>query len=254
MNYEVVTTCHNKGWQQYGRRMVTSFLLHWPSEVKLTLYAEGFEPEIDSQRCEVRELPKWQADFKARHASDKSHNGHRNGSVYSILFDAVRFSHKVAAVVDAAEHSQADVLIWVDADVFTHSKVSVSFLDSLAPTVTPIAWLHRTHKYPECGFVMYNLQLDSARRLLHAFREEYESDRVFKLPEWDDSNVLNRLVQRLGIQWSSLSGRYSNTGHPFINGPLGSVMDHLKGNRKNEGRSRRHDLRLRRPEPYWRAR
>ena len=253
-NYEVVTTCSHKGWQQYGRRMVKSFHFYWPTDVKLTLYAEGFKPDV-GLRTEVRELPQWHADFKARHIDNKNHNGHHGANgMYSILYDAVRFSHKVAAVTDAAERSQAEVLIWIDADVYTHSKVTEAFLDSLLPTNVPLAWLNRVHKYPECGFVMYNMRLEVTRRLLRAFREEYETDRVFSNPEFDDCNTLARLVQRFNVEWSSLSGRYSNTGHPFINGPLGSVMDHLKGNRKNEGRSRRHDLRLRRPEPYWRMR
>ena len=39
--------------------------------------------------------------------------------------------------------------------------------------------------------------------------------------------------------------------HPFINGPLGTVMDHLKGNRKNDGKSRAADLVVKRQEEYW---
>ena len=39
--------------------------------------------------------------------------------------------------------------------------------------------------------------------------------------------------------------------HPFVNGPLGRYMDHLKGGRKDEGRSSDKDLVVARTEAYW---
>jgi hypothetical protein len=41
--------------------------------------------------------------------------------------------------------------------------------------------------------------------------------------------------------------------HPFINGPLGAYMDHMKGDRKDQGRSLAADLLVRRDEGYWSA-
>jgi hypothetical protein len=40
-------------------------------------------------------------------------------------------------------------------------------------------------------------------------------------------------------------------GHPLINGPLGKWMDHMKGGRKEQGKSKTSDLMVNRTENYW---
>jgi len=40
-------------------------------------------------------------------------------------------------------------------------------------------------------------------------------------------------------------------GHPLINTELGKWMDHMKGNRKNTGKSLRSDIMVNRKEDYW---
>ena len=68
------------------------------------------------------------------------------------------------------------------------------------------------------------------------------------------SLVIQQLVQLAMLPTRSLSGeRGARTGHPFINGPLGAYMDHMKGPRKQLGKSRRKDLKINRNEPYWRV-
>ena len=41
-------------------------------------------------------------------------------------------------------------------------------------------------------------------------------------------------------------------GHPLINTEWGAYLDHLKGNRKDSGRSKSKDLVVNRTEGYWR--
>src|SRR5689334_8039237 len=99
MRFAVLTTCNEAGWQQYGRRMIETFDQFWPADVPLYLYAEDFDP--DHRRPVVRRLPAWLTEFKARHGDDPSAHGLINGS-YHMRQDCVRFSHKVAAVTNAA--------------------------------------------------------------------------------------------------------------------------------------------------------
>jgi hypothetical protein len=40
-------------------------------------------------------------------------------------------------------------------------------------------------------------------------------------------------------------------GHPLINGPLGKWIDHMKGGRKNKGKSDKKDIMVNRTEDYW---
>lgn len=259
MNFWAVTTCHAQGWQSYGRRMVKTFLMYWQG-VPLSFYTEGFKPEYALLR-DIRSLPRWQAEFKARHAKNPAMNG-RATQRYDLLHDAVRFSHKVGATIDLIEdllsfrgHAPGpSIVIWVDADVMTHAPVTVDFLTKLVPdwSNTAVAWLNRDHKYPECGFVMFNCAHPEMESLVRVWKGLYAADLVIGLSDWTDCHTLQEAVRITGAPTASLSGGFTNIGHPFINGPLGAVMDHLKGDRKQRGRSSWSDLRQRRSETYWR--
>lgn len=253
MEFAAVTTCSAKGWKLYGERMVKSFAMYWP-KVDLHLYSEGFT--VDQQRVSEHKLPEWQTEFKARHVGTPLMNG-RGGPHYDLTHDAVRFSHKVGAVVDLIERSIAPrdgVLIWIDADVLTHAPVTRGFLEGLVADWdnTAIAWLNRAKKYPECGFVMFNLAHPKTVELVQIWKHLYTSDGFTKLDGWTDCHTLQEAVLWTQAPWASLSGGHTSVGHPFVNGPLGAVMDHLKGDRKQVGKSSRHDLRVKRKEHYWR--
>ena len=53
----------------------------------------------------------------------------------------------------------------------------------------------------------------------------------------------------------NLSGSlgWRSVHHPFVNGPLGAYMDHMKGERKQYGRSLASDLMTQRDESYWQS-
>lgn len=258
--YRAVTTCHPAGWQLYGRRMAKQFAMYWPAAVQLHLYAEGFKPDATLPASRVHALPGWLNEFKTRHRDNPLANGRGDPKKYNLLMDAVRFCHKVGAVVDSIERALAegdgcpDTLIWIDADTVTHSLVSLDFLAALVPLDSnpALSWLNRDKKYPECGFVMYHLKHPIMTKLVMTWKRFYTEDFFKQLEHWTDCHTLQAAVNDVGAPWSSLSGAYTGVGHPFINGPLGAVMDHLKGNRKQVGKSMRHDLRARRKEHYWR--
>lgn len=253
--FHVVTTCSKLGYEQYGKRMLASLREFWPENVGVTLYSEDVP--------DAKALPDWLYAFKKRHAGNKAANGKgthaRFLGQYNYRFDAVRFAHKTAAVIDAAERMiadrSADILIWIDADTVTHAPVTVEFLRDLfsSSAKAEIAWLWRSKTYPECGFYMLNLTSPATANLIAQWKALYTSDTLFHLPEWHDSYVLKELVRKLGCNWTSLSGDASNTSHPFVNGPLGAVMDHMKGARKIVGHSKARDLTTPRDEAYWKG-
>ncbi len=240
-----ITTCNAAGWALYGRRMAGSWAQHWP--VPLTVWAEGFDIDVRgvAEAHDLRAVG-WLAEFKARHRSRPTEN---------YRMDAVRFAHKTAAVIESALSFDCGRLIWVDADTVTHSPVPPRFVEQLLPRGDEyIAWLDRAGNYPECGLYVINLEHPRHRELMERWRHWYMADEVFELPEWHDSYVLQQLVERAAVQTKSLSGpRARMTSHPFINGPLGAYMDHMKGQRKRAGKSNRRDLKIARAEPYWRT-
>lgn len=236
MKFAVVTCYAPEHWEVYAKRCVETFGQHWRS-IPLMAY--------DGPALEERSP--WLAEFKRRHA-------HRSTADYRM--DAVRFSHKVAAIelgLSWARMAKADALIWMDADCVTHADVDPAWLEHLLRD-GDFAYLQRDKKYPECGFMIFRLNQRGV-----AFIEEivrcYVSDALFKMSEWHDSYVIDQVRAKREatgmLRCTSLSGRAARTHHPLINGPLGERLDHLKGPRKQAGRSHDRDLKVRRTESYW---
>jgi hypothetical protein len=231
--------------------MARTFCRHWPSDVRLRVYAEGFDPSGDLP-VDVEDLDiaaPWLKPWKAERSKEQRGNG---GGRYNFRLDAVKFAHKVAAI-GAAANEVVDVLIWLDADIVTHSPVTVDWLDGLLPAAADLAWLDRVGKYPECGFLMF--RLPAMQPIIGEIIAAYWSGAIFRYPQTHDSYVIQQFVEagvrRQEIKVASLSGDARDWHHPMVAGPLGSRFDHLKGARKELGKSKPADLRTRRSESYW---
>lgn len=231
MNFDAVTTYAKRHWDSHAKRCVESFSRHWKN-TKLW--------QFDDELLEERST--WLAAFKARHA-------HRPTNNYRM--DAVRFAHKVAAIELAFYAGTADGLVWIDADCFTHSDVDDKWLSKLMGNAD-FAYLRRANKYPECGFMLIR-RSDAGMAFVDRIVEQYRYDLLFALPEWHDSYVIDYVRQKRGgrLICASLSGDAEATGHPLVNGPLGEKLDHLKGKRKEVGKSYQTDLKVWRTEAYW---
>jgi hypothetical protein len=241
LRFEAVSTFNREGLDLYGKRMMASFIARWPNDINLRVYTEGWDQWLQP---DLHDHATWLLHFKNRHR-DRKFNDYR--------WDAVKFAHKVAAVTHAAMTTSADVLIWLDGDIYTHSAIKEADLEKLAPVGEEwIAWLDRKSCYPECGFFMLNCKHPRHREMIAAFLGMYLDDKLFDLAEWHDSYVLNHVVEKSGIQTKSLSGEGCRTMHPLVNGPLGRWFDHLKGDRKRRGKSTSADIKVRRTEDYWR--
>lgn len=257
--FQIVTTFSAKGFAQYGERMLASVEKHWPREVPVIVYREGFDLPAGS-RAIGRDLTtiEWLNAFKQRHEKNSGAHGRGRTGPYDFRFDAVRFAHKVAAIIDAGQYAinvfrpsgLSDCLIWMDGDTLAHADMPMDVLESFMPSDKAVAWLNRTHSYPECGLVIYNLRHRGVENLFTHWRRLYETDALFNLRETHDSFVLEHLVGDLGLPTHSLSGDAENWHHPLCAGPVGAFLDHAKGDRKREGRSPKRDARGRK-EKHW---
>ncbi len=228
LTFDAVTTYAERHWDSHARRCVETFAEHWRGVVLKTYTDEMLEV-----------MSAWLPDFKQRH---------RGLSTENYRMDAVRFSHKVAAIELAYLTGTSDVLIWIDADCVTHSDVDAEWLSGLLGD-GHFGYLRREKKYPECGFLMMR-RCREVSEWLSDLVQLYRTDELFELEEWHDSWAIEQVRKRSGMACVSLSGRFEHTGHPFVNGPLGSRMDHCKGKRKG-GKSLASDIKGRRSEGYW---
>jgi len=177
----------------------------------------------------------------------------------------VRFAHKVYAIFHCARETDADILIWMDADTICHSPVTVEDLHRMIPADSELCYLGRKGKYSECGLYAMNLRSQNIQNFLKEFQRMYDDAErgIFLLEEWHDSFVFDavrvKFPQMRQLDWAAHLHNlkphlHSSTGegHPLINSDWGAWLDHLKGSRKNLGRSKREDLKVQRTESYWR--
>ena len=277
--FAVVTTFHEKGLNLYAQRMIDTFCQSWPKEVKLYIYPEKCSPRItDSSRIEsidldgVKELTafknKWKNVPKANgDVSADPIRSRRRDSGKGFKWNAVRFSHKVYAIFDCAKRTDADVLIWMDADNVCHSPIDMNTINKLIPHDMDICYLGRQGKFSECGLYSMDLKSPTTRKFLDEFQRVYDDaeNGIFLMAEWHDSFVFDEVRKKIPnlkqYNWSAhltdLRPRLGNSvgeGHPLINTEWGRYLDHLKGDdRKKLGRSKKEDLKIVRTESYWRA-
>ena len=273
----VVTTFHKPGLDLYGQRFIDSFAAQVDPQIKLLVYAEDCKPYVTSKNITVLDaketLPKLQkfkhkwkdvpkangippADIKARRPRD----WHKE-----FKWHAIRFANKVYAVFDACERS-TDWCVWMDADSYIHTEWSYADFANLLPNDKWITYVGRgkgSQTWPECGFYGMNLRHPMCKQFLSEFERFYEDadNGIFELEEWHDSFVFGHILNQLipidnnVLDYSAnmylKEAKTGGGGHPLINGPLGKWMDHMKGGRKEQGKSHAKDIMVNRTEAYW---
>ena len=276
----VVTTFHQPGLETYGQRFLDSFAQRVDKKIKLLVYAENCnpinpDPEQITILDAIQELPKLNA-FKERwkdvpHANgDITNHPARNGRKdwqKKFKWDAIRFANKTYAVYDACTRS-TDWCVWMDADTYVHSDWSYDQFKEQLPDNVWLTYVGRgkcSQTWPECGFYGMNLKHPMCIQFLAEFERFYEdaNNGIFELAEWHDSFVFGHILNQLKPIDSNVldysaemylrEAKSGGGGHPLINGALGTWIDHMKGVRKQEGRSRRQDMMVTRKESYWKT-
>ena len=272
----VLTTFHEEGLKKYAQRMIDTFCEKWPNEVVLYLYPEDCNPTIKNHSKtiltdlnSVQELnvfkQKWKNVPKANgDVSGDPVRSRRKDSGKGFKWNAIRFAHKVYAIFDCARKTDADILLWMDADTICHSPISYQEISNLIPESADLCFLGRKGKYSECGLYSLNLRSDMTKNFLREFQRFYDEAEtgIFTLEEWHDSFVFDAVRKRFpylnqhdwargldDIRPSKMNSK--GEGHPLINSAWGAYLDHLKGNRKTLGRSKPEDLKVKRTESYW---
>ena len=272
----VLTTFHQEGLDVYGQRFLDSFATNIDKRIKLLVYAEDCTPvNPDPEQITILDakkvLPKLVA-FKMRWGAVPKTNGIPPDDIKArrprdwhkeFKWDAVRFANKTYAVYDAVQRSK-DWCVWMDADTFVHSTWAYEDFLKQLPDNAWITYVGRgkgSQTWPECGFYGLNLNHPVCHEFLKEFERVYEEadNGIFLLDEWHDSyvfgNILKMYNQFPSHDYSAdmylREAKSGGGGHPLINGPLGKWIDHMKGGRKDDGKSRRADIMVNRTEDYW---
>jgi hypothetical protein len=240
--------------------MIKTFLETWPQDVQLLVYAEGCNLTESAPNLKVLDLEGHSKELVAfknkwRNVPKANGNPFPGAEKKAFKWQAVRFAHKVYAIFHAAQTCGTEWLIWMDADMVCHSAISAARLGELFPDTQELCFAGRSNKFTECG--LYGMHLTSAdiQQFLAEFQRMYDDadNGIFTLKEWHDSYVFDAVRGKFKLRelnWSA--GLIDGEGHPLINCEWGAYLDHLKGNRKDTGKSNKpRDLIKKRTEAYW---
>lgn len=257
MKYLAVTSFSQDGYEAYGRSMIESYLANPIPDSELWVFTDTvlLHDTEDTKLVKFfaldEEMPSL-TEFKARHRSPVV-QGHF-GRMYDYRFDAVKFSHKPAAISAAnnivSQIYQADppeVMIWFDGDTVFKKPLTDTFLVDKFPIWAHIGHFPRNGNHTEAGILMFRISNANVNAMLRIFWQVYVEDQVFRLPAWTDCHVFDTLVAggvKDGLVRSvNLGDDLSfNTSHPIINSDWRGYVDHLKGARKQAGASYSSDM------------
>jgi hypothetical protein len=258
MSISVITTFPRNAYSQYAERMIDSFIFHWSKSINLYVYYEDEKPPKINFQCKKIDLLSVAPDliaFKEKYKNDPVANGDiieipngvRRSSFFvgadknkkTFLFDAVRFAHKTFCVDHAIKNIDSDMILWLDSDTYTFANVTEEFVRSTLPEDKMVCYLGREKEkqWPECGWVGYNKNHPQLTEFMKRWTDLYNKDTIFDEMEWHDSYVWYKVLLRMNKDLGHDLGAGIPGKHIFINSVLGKYIDHLKGNRKEFGKS-----------------
>jgi len=226
MNIQVMTSFNQHYHDLIGKDSVESWLKYWPVDMKLTVYVEDMHMPEQARITQIpfQELDK---DYWAFQKTDFKSRVHT-------------FAKKAYAVMHAMRNSQADRIMWLDADVITKRCVDHDLLRSIMPDQVVSSHLGVCYTdtksgikgdwlVPETGVFVLNTR--HARFV--EFREEYcrrYLQRDFSgLRRGYDNDVYGAVIKNLQIPsldlCASLKKSYKT---PLKHTVLGEYLHHYK--------------------------
>ena len=244
MKIAIVTSLNKQLYEYYAFRFLQTY--NWPFDCYI--YHEGWIPEIDPMRDniiyrDIHETNPGLKQFAERNSKQNQFSTEKNDTskiIYGLDFlkDAIRFSYKVYAKTHLMMEGKYDYVFWIDADVvFTKRITEQEIVQKILPADYTICYLDRPEppRYPECGFVGYNLTNSHTRNFVEKLREYYELDLLFKEEQWHDSYVWNKVREKYlsGQPQYNLTGTRKD-GHVWSVSKLAEYTTHLKGKIKKD--------------------
>ena len=271
----IVTTWGTKYWPNPVQPGLKSTIENWPEHAKILAYPDDMSQQLDLPRTEYFDLCKEQPVLKEfiERNKDNPRLTKWQPQQYKFEYDAIRFSYKVFACIDAYQKTKPDMLWFLDADIVTFEKIPMSWLEHIIPDSAFTSYLGRPKKgFSETGYYAFNTAHKYANEFFERWEQYYAEDLFFNIQKgflnhfpiagYTDSFTFDAVrleMEQAGkIKNEDLNdGRWAGerkARHPFINSELGQYMDHMKGyDRKAQMSSKKRDLTTKQTHPYWKT-
>ncbi|NBX73114.1 MAG: hypothetical protein EBZ69_05700 [Alphaproteobacteria bacterium] len=223
------TTFGNYAWDVYGRECVESFGQYLPAEVRACV---GLDDDELASECEKLLRAGDHVQIGVMAAKEKFITQYAaKDHPRNYRLQAARFCHKIfflKTMMEKSHHHTPRYLVWWDADAIVNRPLSMNDIQPLLPTPQQAySYLGRKDwDHSECGFMVFCLESEAARKIIDDMIELYTEGLVFTLPQWHDSYVFDHVRDKtLGLNISE--GVAGN--NVWAHTPLGSFSEHRKG-------------------------
>ena len=129
LNFTALTTFDLKK-HPFAIDMVNSFDANWPENINLIIYLENshlLSDQKKSKRLIIKDFHEEVPEYKIFCKKFE----HKKKYTDDFRLNAFRFAYKVYAIYKAMKSNNSDYIIWLDSDIKTHTKIPISFLESL---------------------------------------------------------------------------------------------------------------------------
>lgn len=242
MAVTVVSGFNPQGYLETGKTFLRTFDRYWPKEVDLVVYVEEEipTPERGKQR-NVLGIPGCREFIEAyqgdpRFTGKAEVPGWRKKDLqagYSYRYDAVKFCRQLFIPDSCASVlPDADILVWLDADVVSYADVPNGLVDALIGDAT-LCYLGRRDGHSDLGFWAVRLN-PSSRAFLKSLADCYRTGAIFKLQEWHSAYVFDHFVNQYKDCFKCKSLTSHTKGHVWFDCEIGRYTDHLKGKMRKQ--------------------
>lgn len=237
MKIAVCTTFPLSYYELCAREMLASFDKYWPKDVELFIALDKVsKQEFEFIQTDLNNILTSGREFYISNewSPEREAFNKRNTDSPDVpyRFHVCRFSHKVFALHATVQHlkqTEADYLIWLDADVITHKEITHEALEKELLPKSNVSYLGRSDApHSECSFMAFE---KSAFEIIEKMHDFYITDKVLELAGWTDCDVFDEVVK--GYSKTNLSEGLKGW-HVFPASPCGKYMEHRKGARKNK--------------------
>lgn len=211
-----------------GKDCVETWIKYWPEPLKLTCYVEEFALPKTSR---VKQISFDQLGSQYIKFQNSSEN------------ERVKiFAKKAYSVIHALQHSKADIVIWIDADVITKDYIDLEFIKQLCPIDTLATFMGVQHRKikddptsdlifsAETGFFIINKKHPDFNTFLSRYSEYYNNHITDGLRRFYDGDVFGAVINEMAkTKVNDLSATIKKAAKtPLRHTVLGNYLHHFK--------------------------
>jgi hypothetical protein len=243
-NTEFITGFSEKGYQEYGWRLLDSFekfgagntLIAYTHDICAQVKPWVIQREQDDIPGLSKFLSTYGQEPEVKGIKDPGGRWKQKEltSGYSFRFDAFKFCRMVFTMHDAAHKCQTEYMVWLDGDTVVRKLIPNTLISRALPDDCVYAYLGRPNKYTEAGFLVF--RVPEVLPILDAWVGYYKTGRFKRESEWHSAWLFDRARARFpDLRGHNLTP--NGKGHVIHQCWVGTIFDHCKGKRKKKGKS-----------------